>query len=304
MTVAGIDIGTNTILMVIADVHEDGSITVLEDHHRIPRLGEGVDASHMISEEATGRAAAVLREYRQILARHGHPPVVCVGTSALRDAHNQDDVLWELNEALEELVRVIDGETEARLTFLGTVGSSQEAATVCDIGGGSTELVSGAGGQIEQRVSLQIGCVRLAERWTLPGPVDEEHRRGLREDVRSAITASDFDVAQSGTRMIAVAGTPVALAMLDLGLNSVDPSLIEHHQLSTSTVARLRDRLLSLDQDSLQALPGIDPRRADILPAGAAILFETMNMLGFPEVEVSTHGLRFGAALAAAGIYT
>jgi len=302
--VAGIDIGTNTLLMVIADVAEDGSVTVHEDLHEIPRLGAGVDASHVIAPESVQRAVRVLQHYRTVLRSYGDPPVVCVGTSALRDAVNQDEVLWELDAALEETVRVIDGETEARLTYLGSVGADPEPAIVCDIGGGSTELVYGSGGIITQRVSLQVGCVRLTERWCQPGPVDPDRRAGLVNDIRAALTGSGFQPPTEPTRLVGVAGTPSALATMDLGLERFDQQRIEGHVLSTSTISFLRDQLLEKDENGLSSLPGIDPRRSDILPSGAAILFEIMQFLGSPEVRVSTRGLRFGAALLAAGIST
>ena len=304
MTVGGIDIGTNTLLMVVAEVAEDGTLTVLEDLHEIPRLGAGVDATHMIAEDSTQRAVQVLRRYRSILHEYGDPPVVCVGTSALRDAHNQDDVLWELNDALGETVRVIDGVTEARLTYLGTVGATETPTVVCDIGGGSTELVFGSSGAMHDRVSLQIGCVRLSERWCTPGPVSDVSRAALSKDIRHALTHSAFPVPKDPAPLIAVAGTPTALATLDLGLTSFDALRVEGYMLTRNSVAQLRDRLLDLGPEGLATLAGVDPRRADILPAGAAILFEIMDFLHSPNVRVSTRGLRYGAALLAAGIST
>lgn len=304
MIVAGIDIGTNTLLMAIVDVAEDGSMTVLEDLHEIPRLGAGVDASHMIMPESVQRAVGVLHQYRTVLRSYGNPPVVCVGTSALRDAVNQDEVLWELDAALEETVRVIDGETEARLTYLGSAGADPEPTIICDIGGGSTELVYGICGVIQQRVSLQVGCVRLTERWCQPGPVDPERRAGLVNDIRDALAGSRFQPPAEPVGLVGVAGTPSALATLDLGLDQFDQKRIEGHVLSTSTISVLRDQLLEMNETGLSSLSGIDPRRSDILPSGAAILFEIMQFLGSPEVRVSTRGLRFGAALLATGIST
>ena len=246
----------------------------------------------------------VLKDYRDLLGKYDHPEVVCVGTSALRDAENRDEVVWDLGQAIEATVWVIDGETEAKMTFEGTVGDDDSPATVIDIGGGSTEYVHGRNGQPDKGVSLDIGCVRLTERWCTERPVSVEHQRQLRENVRTELATNLNKEEANEGRLIAVAGTATALAMLAEGASNFDPSVIEGYVLTKFTVGRLADSLLSMTAKDLEALPGVDLRRADVLPAGAAILHESMDFLGFDEVEVSVRGLRYGALRMAAGIST
>lgn len=294
MTAAGLDIGTNTILMVVAEVHDDGTYTVLHDMHRIPRLGQGVDASGKITEEAIGRAIDVLREYRTILDAAGSPPTLCVATSAVRDAANRDEVVQRLQDVIKAPVWAIEGHAEAELTFLGTVGSHTPDAVVIDIGGGSTEYVRGALGKPEFLESVNIGALRLTERFLVEKPVAEEQIASLFDSIDAALIQHLSPIQGCGVPVYAVAGTPVALASLSLGLGHYERSALEGYRLTLAEVEQRTSSLLSMGLNDLRALPGIAPNRADILPAGSAILYRSMLFLGVQEVIVSTQGLRYG----------
>jgi hypothetical protein len=167
MRIATIDIGTNTILMLVADISPGGILSTIRDEHSIPRLGEGVDATHLISQTALKRAVEQLRRYRLIAQDENAEMVVACGTSALRDAKNRDDVIDLMGKKTGIRVEVLSGEQEAELTYLGAVSDylqGDEPLAVLDIGGGSTELTFGNGKTITHRRSLDVGSVRLTER--------------------------------------------------------------------------------------------------------------------------------------------
>lgn len=299
MIVAGIDIGSNTILMVIADVASDGTLHVLEEHHALPRLGEGITSGLGIGAEALGRALEVLRSYRQHLDRYHSPPARCVATSAVRDAVNRFDVVSAFTQALGVPVDVIDGATEGALTFSGAAADLPGEVLLCDIGGGSTELVLGLGGAVQSRVSLNLGAVRHAERWCTTRPVEAQARESLRSDIRHTLASVQLPQLSKHSTFVGVAGTPVAAAMLIRGLVTYDRDAVEGTILTLSQVHALAEQLLSLSYAELAELPGIDPSRSDILPVGVTVLDEIMQYVRAEHVLVRTRGLRYGALVEA-----
>lgn len=282
---AGIDIGTNTILMVIGE-YDGEHWSVLSDHHAIARLGEGVDDTGAISASALERAISILTNYRSILQNASVRHVRAAATSAVRDARNAEEVLASLSYACGATVEVITGAEEASLTFAGTVGRGPLPAGVCDIGGGSTELVTGSDGSVRDSISLQIGAVRLTERW----------RRG--ECPRGTVVLPNVDRFAQQRHWYGVAGTPVSLAMLDLDVTAYDMDRIAGHVLRRDRVESLTEELLVLSQADITAR-GIPSERAEILPAGAVILRELMATLRCDKIEVSTRGLRYGLLMTA-----
>jgi exopolyphosphatase / guanosine-5'-triphosphate,3'-diphosphate pyrophosphatase len=277
---AGVDIGTNTILLIIGE-QRDGLWTIVSDHHAIARLGEGVHTTGIISPTALDRATAILSHYAGLLKGASVKHVRAAATSAVRDAANGSDVLAMLSAALGHPIQVISGAEEARLTFTGTVGHGPFPAGVCDIGGGSTELVIGNQGQVRTSISLQMGAVRLEERW----------RSG--ELPRGTATTPKLDEFVGVATWYAVAGTPTSLALIDQGATTYDAAIVGGHILSANRVETLAEMLLAMSQDEIAAL-GIPTARADILPAGAVILREIMRGLQCEQIIVSTRGLRYG----------
>lgn len=294
---AGIDIGTNTALMVVADVGPDGSIRVLEDVHEVPRLGEGLDATGVIADVAIDHATNAMRRFREILDRHKPTLVRAVATSAMREASNGAAVRSALEAVLGSGIDVISGTDEAHLTFLGAVGTKSDSVLMIDIGGGSTEYAVGCNGTVHSAISTPLGAVRLSERFgqvrPFPASAVEAARATIREHLGPAI-------AQFGSidAVIGVAGTPTALAMIDLGLPRFDPDAVEGHRLSRSRVGEMAHWLTGCTIDELRAIPGLHERRADIVPVGALILHTSLDLANAPFVDVTTRGLRFGALLA------
>lgn len=298
MRIAALDIGTNTILMLIADVSPDGTMTVVRDEHAIARLGQGVDRDRRISTEALGRANDTLRRHLEIARELRCERIVAVGTSALRDAANRDDMIahWRKEFALD--VRVITSDEEARLTYLGAFSDSPATGSmqaVLDIGGGSTELTLGQGDNVTDRFSVDLGAVRLTERfWTRYPPSSdriEEARDLIRKTLRAARPALPY------SKWYAVAGTPTTLAAMALALRGFDAAAIDGFRLTRSYVAEAATQILSLTRNQLAHHPQIHPQRADIMGAGVLILEGVMEVYGIPEVAVSVRGLRYGVVL-------
>ena len=297
---AGIDIGTNTILMVIGKQTEQGAWSILRDEHGIARLGEGLSASGRISDAACERAVAILTRYAQIIVDAGVTHVRAVATSAMRDAENASDVRDRLERALGHPINVIDGTTEASLTYAGTVDGDVGSSVVVDIGGGSTELSFGNDGRVELAESVNVGVVRLTENCLTPKPSSAVDVATALSIVHQAVTSAAARI-PAGIHMYAVAGTPVALAALELGLADFDARHIHGHVLERHVVERWMLRLTAMTTDELRSLPGIHPQRADVLPAGAIILFAIMQAVGTLRCTVSTAGLRYGVMMTAQG---
>lgn len=298
MIAIGIDIGTNSALMVIASVHDDGSYEIINEYHELPRLGENLDTAGHIGEHARTRAREVAQTYRRFIDDVIRPnsaiEVVIVGTSALREASNGQGVRQELESILGWPISVIDGTREAHLTFRGAVGRTPMSTLMIDIGGGSTEYAIGQDGRICYATSTDIGVVRFIERYVDTYPIRISNRKLIRAHVRTALIEHVQHFASSQD-VIATAGTPTALAMLDLELPVYDATRIDGHRLSRERIAELADELCSRTSEQLRSIPGLDERRADIVPIGALILSESLDILGQNSAQVSTRGLRHGA---------
>jgi len=298
VVISSIDIGTNTILMATLDFAEDGSVRVLSDEHGIARLGKGVDASRRILPETFDRVAGYLDRYREIARSLGATTVVAFGTSALRDAVNRQEFIDAMTERTGIPLRVLEGNEEAVLTFrgalFGLVPFDGECA-VLDIGGGSTELALGQpDGVVTQEASLDIGAVRITERFLLSAPPSAQSLHDARRWADKVV--SGFFPIPSRARLIGVAGTVTTLGALSARLEQFDADVLNGYRLTAGTVAEWLDRLSTMSHDAIRALHAVHPDRADILLGGVVILDATMRRLGFQEITVSTRGLRYGMA--------
>jgi exopolyphosphatase / guanosine-5'-triphosphate,3'-diphosphate pyrophosphatase len=314
--VAAIDIGTNSVLLVIAAVEATGPRPLLE-RATITRMGEGVDKTRRLAPAAVERNLACLRAYAQDLRAHGSPRLDVVGTSALRDAEGARDFLDEAERILGVRPRVIAGDEEARLTFSGALSglALRGKLLVFDIGGGSTELIVGHAGSViagragsappESRVSLDIGSVRLFERHVHHDPPLPEELAGIEADIArqlaSAEPLSHIHGAEPLT-LVGVAGTVTTLKALELGLDDYDSARVHGAVLTLSAVESLCTKLSSITLAERQRLPGLQPKRADVIVAGALIVRDLLRSASASQTTVSDRGVRFGllAALASA----
>jgi exopolyphosphatase / guanosine-5'-triphosphate,3'-diphosphate pyrophosphatase len=278
-------------------------VTEVERQSRVTRLGRGVDLSGQLSGEAIEAACEAIADYVAICREEGVEDIDAIATSAVRDASNGSAFAAELRERFALSARVLDGEEEARLTYLGaTCENSPSVPTlVVDIGGGSTELIVGTGSEISFHVSLQAGVVRHSERHVASDPPATVELEGLADDLRHPIgeAASQMHGSQP-TAGIAVAGTPTSLAAVEMGLEPYDSERVHGHTLTLPAIQRLLSRLASVPLDERRKIPGLHPDRAPTIVAGVVILIEAMRAFDLDRVEVSEHDILYGVAIDAA----
>jgi exopolyphosphatase / guanosine-5'-triphosphate,3'-diphosphate pyrophosphatase len=277
--VAAVDLGTNSTRLLVADAN--GTLDEVVRRLRITRLGEGVDERRKLLPLPIARVRNVLSEYRRELEELGAERTLCIATSAVRDAENGEAFLGEIEWSYGFATRLLTGEEEAALTLCG-IGAVQPGTLVVDIGGGSTELqIVGT----DLRVSLNIGCVRLTERFGEDVAAVREHVRGLLPEARAE-------------RAVGVAGTVTTIAALDLGLEEYDPERIHRHRISSDAANEQLARLAAMSVDARAEI--VEPGRAPVIVAGAAILAEILAFYALDGIEASERDILHGAALAAA----
>lgn len=303
MIAAGIDVGTNTILMVIGrnddNIKNIDDWIILADVKRIPRLGDGLEVSGLISDAAILRACSVLEEYRMLLSEYGVERCRAVGTACLRTAINAAEARTKLETALGKSIEVIDGITEGTLTFQGSITNRCLDTVLIDIGGGSTEFVRGSHGIVHSVTSVDLGVVSLTGKYVVDRPLHDELIQEMRNETRLKLYKYIPDLYESGTPVVGVAGTVTSLAMLSIGAKSYNASEIEHVVLHDSVISMFSERLLRSSLNELHQLEGIDEMRADVLPMGSLILDECMKFMSARACKVSTRGLRYGVLLTA-----
>ena len=301
MTRVGVvDLGTNSTRLLVADV-ENGSVRELDRRLTITRLGEGVDARRVLLPAAVARVRNVLTEYRRAIADHGAGRTLALGTSAVRDAENGDAFLGEIEWGYGFTTRLLSGDEEALLTFRGVaLGRDVAAGTlVIDVGGGSTEVIVGGAAGVAFHASVDLGCVRLTERFFAHDPPAEAEVEACRSFVRARLT-NEATPPDAPTGAIGVAGTVTQLATLDLGLEREEPELVHGHRMESDWLGAQVERLSALRVDEIRALRGVHPERAPVLLAGAIIVVETLRHFGLGELEASERDIMHGGALAAA----
>jgi exopolyphosphatase/guanosine-5'-triphosphate,3'-diphosphate pyrophosphatase len=288
MRVGVVDLGTNSTRLLVADV-DDGRVDEVERQLTITRLGERVDERRRLLPTAVARVRNVLSDYRRELERAGAERVLAIATSAVRDADNGEAFLGEVEWSYGFSTRLLSGEEEAELTRRGVAnGRGLDPGTlVLDVGGGSTELITG-----DDRISLDLGCVRLTERFLHSDPPAAEELDAAARAVREALPALEPKNA------IGVAGTVTSLAALELG--AYDAERPPGYRLGRETVERELARLASLPLAERRELPGLEPERAPVIVAGAIVVDEVLKRYGLDELEVSERDLLHGAALEAA----
>ncbi|MFL5912199.1 MAG: Ppx/GppA family phosphatase [Gaiellaceae bacterium] len=279
MKVAAVDLGTNTTRLLVADVTE-GRIEELHRETRITRLGEGVDARGRLLPVPIARVRNVLSDYRRTLEALGAERTLAVATSAVRDAENGEAFLGEVEWSYGFVTQLVTGDEEAQLTRRGV--DPGPGTLVLDIGGGSTELILD-----DFHVSLPMGSVRFTERYD--------------EDVeRCAAEARALLPDLSPAAAVGVAGTVTTLAALDLRLEQYDRERVHGHRLTRAGAREQLDRLSGMSVAERRGLPAMEPERAPVIVAGAAILLAVLDAYALDAIEVSEHDLLDGIALAAA----
>jgi exopolyphosphatase/guanosine-5'-triphosphate,3'-diphosphate pyrophosphatase len=290
MRVGVVDLGTNSTRLLVADVN-DGHVDEVARRLTITRLGEGVDERRKLLPSPVARVRNVLADYRREVEQLGAERVLAIGTSAVRDADNGEAFLGEIEWSYGFKSRLLSGEEEAELTRRGVANGRAigDETIVLDVGGGSTELITA-----HDRVSIDLGCVRLTERHLHSDPPAREELAAAALAVREALP--DW----SPRDAIGVAGTVTSLAALELG--EYDPERIHGYRLSRESVELQLEQLASLPIAERRELPGLEPERAPVIVAGALIVREVLDRYGLDELEASERDLLHGAALEAAAL--
>ncbi len=298
MLSVSIDLGTNTCLMLLAEVESGQIKRVLGDYARIIRLGEGVDKTRRLQPEAIRRTLECLAEYKEIISGIGISPgdVVCVATSQARDASNGEGFFARVEAECGFRFRVITGMDEARMSFMGSLlpGMEPSLYAVVDIGGGSTEFVTA-----KEDISIDLGSVRFTERYLGSDPVTEaEYLNCLGKiDNKLEELIEWRGSIPEDSRMLAVAGTATTLASWHLGLKEFDAAAIDQVELTKDNLCRMVKDLKQMTVAERREQVGIEPKRADVLLAGAMIMWRSMEILNFPGCNISTRGLRYGVLM-------
>ena len=309
MRLATIDLGSNTVRLLIADAAAPGRWHVVEADQRVTRLGEGLAASGQLGEAPAARTSAAVTEYVARARSRGAERIAIVATSAVREAVNGAEFAAALERAAGETITVISGEREAALTLAGVLAGLRDAAErrpaaagdtlVFDIGGGSTEYILAHGDTAATAVSLRLGVVDLTERHPFPARVEPARFRALLDEVAGRLAAGIPEPIRTArvARLVGTAGTATTLAALDLGLAAYDPARVQGHTLTRRAIQAQLDRLGALTVIERGALPCLEPGRADLIVPGTAIVLATLDLLGIDRMVVSDWGLREGILL-------
>jgi exopolyphosphatase/guanosine-5'-triphosphate,3'-diphosphate pyrophosphatase len=305
---AAIDVGTNTVLLLVAE-ERDGRLEPVVERAEITRLGRGVDASGQMSPEAIRETAEALGRFAAEARALGAQRIVCVATSAARDARNGAEFFAAARAAAGLTPEVITGDEEARLVYASawrdfglTLGGPAPfppgaPLAVLDVGGGSTEFTFGDGPSPRGRTSLQIGAVRLTERHVRCDPIPLSEQLVLREAAREAIAPLarlDGIGDVTASRLVGVAGTVTTLCSVHQRLPAYDAVKVHGATMLLDELDALLAQLAALTVAERQRLPGMEPKRADVIVAGGIIVAEAMRLTGFDRLTVSDRGVRWG----------
>ncbi len=301
MRVAVVDVGTNSTRLLVADV--DGrAVEELDRRSHVTRLGDGVDATGRLADDAQQRVLATLEEFAASIERHGCQRRHAVLTSAVRDAANGAEFAAQVRDRFGLEARTIGGDEEARLTYLGATAARDHGdATpllVVDIGGGSTELVTGACGEMDFHVSMQAGVVRHSERFLRGDPPARADVEALAREVR--VQLEDAVPAEARERVraaVAVAGTATSVAAIDAGIEPYDPARVEGRVVPSFRLAEISDNLAALPLGERRAVPGLHPDRAPTIVAGTVLLAQVLEAFGLDRFEASERDILWGVAI-------
>jgi exopolyphosphatase/guanosine-5'-triphosphate,3'-diphosphate pyrophosphatase len=301
MRYAVFDLGSNSIKCVMAETRARG-IRILHEESISTRLAEHLIDTCELRPEAIARTLTALRQLRAKAAGLGIECFRAVATSAVRDSRNRREFLRAAREVLGFPVRLLSGTEEAETIFAGVTADPHWRGRdifILDIGGGSAEWVQGRHGKMEKRMSLPLGAVRLRERFLHAYPVAPDTAALLVETMRGQITHPLAGYSLSSRRMVGTGGTITCLVAIHKELEHFDPCKIDHASLTLGQIRGLLRGFAGLTLEQLRALPGLPPKRADLIIPGTAVVLATMELLGAKRLHVSVRGLRYGVLTAA-----
>ncbi len=295
---AAIDVGSNTILLLIAEEGDDGRLHTIFDVETTTRLGQGLAKTRGINARAMEESIHAIQRYLSLCRNEGVTEIVAAGTSALREARNRWDFLRRVRGRCGLEVEIITGQEEARLSYLAVARDrkwSSGPLVVMDIGGGSTEWIYG---DVDDQVlvfSKDIGSVRLTEQFLTSDPVQEREYKAMASRVRNVL--NNIPPAPGDVTLVGIGGTVTALCSVKQGLKEFDPSRIHHGLLTLEDIQGQIEQFKTLPLSERKAIAGLPSERADVILAGGAILLYSLLRLESGRIWVSTHGLRHGLLL-------
>ena len=290
---ATLDVGTNTVLLLVAE--PDGArFRPVVERMEITRLGRGVDKSGRLADEAIDDTVAAIVRFAEEARSLGSQEIACVATSASRDAQNGQVFLDRVLKEAGVTAEIITGDLEAQLSFEAAARElgADKSLVVVDIGGGSTEIVFGEKGQVSFRHSFDVGSVRLTERHVHHDPPESLEREAVRAALELAF--AKLPAPPKGFTLVGIAGTVTTVCAVARGVDPYDADRVHLSRLTLAEVRRERERYFALDLATRRKLKGMPEKRADVIAAGALILEQTMVRLGAQEVVVSDRGIRWG----------
>ena len=293
MNRAVIDIGTNTLLLLIVD----DQLHRVVDLCRFGRLGKGLDASGDLAEDSVAKSLEICREYRRVMDEHGVKTPAVIATQALREAKNARDFVAPAETILGATIEIIAGPREAELAFTSVAQAFPDLAgtpyVVVDVGGGSTEFIVTDGAKVVSAVSVPIGAVRLTERHLKHDPPAHREILELEADIDRHLAPLALPV---GVPLIGTAGTATTMAAVALRLATYDPDKVTGLRLEPERIAELRDTMLAATTAERRAMPGVEPQRADVIAAGIAIYARALDRVHAPVMITCDRGIRWGLA--------
>jgi exopolyphosphatase/guanosine-5'-triphosphate,3'-diphosphate pyrophosphatase len=305
MKVAGLDLGSNTFLMLIAEVENGRIKKVYRDELEVTRLGQGVHENKIFHPEALQRAETCFARYQKILELEKPESIVAFATSAARDVKN-GHMLFDLGKKYQIPVEIIPGDQEAEITFRGSTFEYDDQQPLCvvDVGGGSTEVIARNRDGVICGASVNVGAVRLTEMFVKNHPVDWDVVMSVRKYCRQKLSEVESELperkkwATQGGELVAVAGTPTTLAAVING-RPFDDEFVHRKVIHKDEMEQWLLKLSKMDLETRKNLIGMDPKRADVMIAGISILLEAMEFLGASRLTVSTKGVRYGVVMVA-----
>jgi exopolyphosphatase / guanosine-5'-triphosphate,3'-diphosphate pyrophosphatase len=295
-TVAALDVGSNTVLMLVAELSSAG-VRPLADLLRITRLGRGVDRTGLLDPASAAGTLDAIAEFTEKARALGAQKILTAATAALRDAHNGAEFIGQVRQRTGVDLETISGQTEAQLNFIAATHGLKidpaQSMLIVDIGGGSTELIRCEGGADPAMVSLQIGSVRLTERFISHDPPTSAEQAQIYDEVKEQLAPLGWDSFRP-TNLVGVAGTVTSVCAVALGLKTYDHSVGHGRRLSQAEVQETARQFFSLTTEQRKQLPGMMEGRADVIAAGAAILDCVTQFFNAASVIVSDQGVRWG----------
>jgi len=294
--IAAIDIGSNTILLTLVQLSQKNYFRVLLDQAEVPRLSKNLKTGGKFDSQAKGRALSILKKYKKICDAYGVKKILAVGTAAFRRAKDGKALARTIKQQLGINVKIISGEEEARLSYLSAKQDFTKHGVkigMIDIGGGSTEIVSERRGQL-RKISLPLGSVSLTEKFIGRHPISDREWDQLKSFIDARIMDQGLKPGMTAITWVGVAATVTSLLAVLKKMKTYDPKKIHGKSLTLQEIEELTEALRKFSLTDRKRLPGMHPKRADVLPAGGLILSRLMHHLKFKKITVSNHGLRYG----------